>query len=198
MVSPDQLAVETLSPASFNSPTQATGYGTNQPNGYFYPYANYQQYSVGQGQHQMANGPQNQEFYHSPRIGSFTPSLPPGQPMQDNNKPATVVDNSNPDVYRCPECGKKCKRQTDLERHLNTAKRHKPQPSGPACPERGCRYPLRFTRADNFKAHYKKQHEKSGEEAEEVIQQWKDSDGGRGLVKAALIGKRRGSRGGGR
>ena len=98
--------------------------------------------------------------------------MPSPHPPDHDVKPNTVADNSNPAPYVCPECGKGCKRQTDLDRHLNTTKRHG-EPKGPACPESDCRYTARFSRPDNFKAHYKNQHGKSDKEADEFIRQWR-------------------------
>jgi len=197
MASPDQLTPATLSPALLpyqsGSPTQAR-HSANRHSGYFDSYLNYQQYPVEQGPPRVASGPQNQEFYPSPGIGSFTPFLPLlNQPVRDDNTQDSVADNSNSGLFVCHICGRGFKRQTDLERHLNTAKRHTPHPTGPACPQSGCRYTEKFTRPDNFKAHYKKQHRKGGEEADKIIQMWRDSDEGQVLMK-----KKRGSGSGGR
>ncbi|PWW77070.1 hypothetical protein C7212DRAFT_278372 [Tuber magnatum] len=75
-------------------------------------------------------------------------------------------------LHACNTCGIKCKRQSDLDRHLKTARKHS-VPGGPVCPETRCKYRARFTRVDNFKAHYKKQHGKSDDETDEFIQEWK-------------------------
>lgn len=160
-----------LSPFLYQSgsATQATGYSTNQPSSYFDTYPNFQQYSITQGQQQAAIGLQEQGIYHNPGISGPMPSPhPPDHDVQQD----TVAEHSNPALYVCQECGKGCTRQTDLDRHLKTTKKHS-DPSGPACPESGCKYPSRFTRVDNFKAHYKNQHKKSGKEADEFIRQWR-------------------------
>ena len=174
MASPDQLTPATLSPALLpyqsGSPTQAR-HSANRHSGYFDSYLNYQQYPVEQGSRRVASGPQNQEFYPSPGIGGFTPSLlPPDKPVHDDNAQDIVADNSYLGPYVCGECGKGCKRLTDLERHLKTTRRHS-DPKGPSCPESDCRYTAKPTRTDNFKAHYKKQHGKG--DKEEFIQRWR-------------------------
>jgi len=95
-----------------------------------------------------------------------------------DDKQDVVADNSNPGLHVCRRCKIGFKRQTDLERHWDTSKKHSPDPKGPSCPQSGCSYTARFTRPDNCKAHYKKLHGKSDEEADEFLQQWRDSDEG--------------------
>ncbi|PWW77072.1 hypothetical protein C7212DRAFT_293918 [Tuber magnatum] len=90
------------------------------------------------------------------------------EPIQYDN----AINRPSIDSYICSTCGIKCKRQTDLDRHLKTARSHG-APRGPACPERGCKYTARFTRVDNFIVHYKKQHGKTDEEVHIFLQEWK-------------------------
>ncbi|KAG0643924.1 hypothetical protein HOY80DRAFT_271903 [Tuber brumale] len=63
-------------------------------------------------------------------------------------------------------------RETDLEPHKATSRKYN-STSGPACTEPGYKHPGRFTRVDNFRAHYRKQHKKTNEEAAAFIEEWR-------------------------
>ncbi|PWW75375.1 hypothetical protein C7212DRAFT_25396, partial [Tuber magnatum] len=84
----------------------------------------------------------------------------------------TTADRPSNPPYICEICETKFGRETDLKRHKRTTKKHSP-PSGPACTEPGCKHPARFTRVDNFKHHFKKQHRKTGDEADAFIADWR-------------------------
>ncbi|KAG0643926.1 hypothetical protein HOY80DRAFT_1013850 [Tuber brumale] len=81
-------------------------------------------------------------------------------------------DTHDPKPLSCHECSKSFGRSADLKRHMDTARVHN-HPKGPVCPVPGCKSVGRFTRFDNFKAHYVKMHSKSWDEAENFIQEWK-------------------------
>jgi len=84
-----------------------------------------------------------------------------------------VADHRSPGRYVCI-CEKTFGRWADLNRHLESSKRHNKDPRGPACPVDSCSHLSKFTRADNFKAHYIKQHGASSDEADAYIREWKD------------------------
>ncbi|CAZ85074.1 unnamed protein product [Tuber melanosporum] len=81
-------------------------------------------------------------------------------------------DTLDPKPLSCHMCRVRFGRSADLKRHMDTAKAHNP-PKGPSCPVLGCKSVSKFTRLDNFKAHYVKMHSKSWEEAENFIQEWR-------------------------
>ncbi|KAG0643929.1 hypothetical protein HOY80DRAFT_943582 [Tuber brumale] len=87
-------------------------------------------------------------------------------------KRENVPNYSSSGSRTCPICGIQCRRQADLYRHLKTAREHR-APHGPVCPELGCKFTARFTRVDNFRAHYRKQHGKSHDETDGFVQGWK-------------------------
>ena len=95
----------------------------------------------------------------------------PHKPTHHSGNPDTEPDSACPDPLIC-SCGAKFGRRTDLERHLRTSKRHLKDSRGPVCPVSGCSYTSRFTRIDNFKAHYAKQHGMSHDEADSFIRDW--------------------------
>ncbi|KAG0138680.1 hypothetical protein HOY82DRAFT_620300 [Tuber indicum] len=176
VASAGQLTTAASSPGlpNYGSDFPGVRYTVDQGGGYF---AHKPSHSVEQEQYQPASSPQGQKSYISPNVSNFEPSpLSPSQPTAapHEGKQDTVVADNYPglDPQRCKTCRKGCGRPADLVRHLKTSKSHHP-PSGPACPETDCKFLNRFTREDNFKHHYKKQHRKSGEEADEIIAHWK-------------------------
>ena len=84
-----------------------------------------------------------------------------------------MADHWSMGRYVCV-CEKAFKRWGDLKRHLESSRGHNKDPRGPACPVSRCRHPGKFTRTDNFKAHYMKQHGASSDEADAYIQEWKN------------------------
>ncbi|PUU79812.1 hypothetical protein B9Z19DRAFT_1063977 [Tuber borchii] len=177
VASPGQLTNAASSPASLHyqnaSPAQVTGYTTDSIGSYFYHNPNYPQPSAKQRQ-RPASSPQGWELYSSQKVDTFTlyPRLP-YQPTHRSENPNTEADSARPDPLIC-SCGANFGRQTDLERHLRTSKKHLKDSRGPVCPVSGCSYTSRFTRVDNFKAHYMKQHRMSYDEADSFIREWVD------------------------
>lgn len=175
VASPGQLTPDVSSPAS---PTQATGYTTDSAGSYFYPNPNYPQPSARQWQ-RPASGPQGWLYSPNQNVDNFVLSPPlPYQPTHHDENQDIEADHSGPGPYIC-DCEAKFGRLTDLERHRKTSKRHNINPDGIACPVDPCNYPSRFTRVDNFKVHYMKQHGMSSDEADAFIREWKD----RGMPK---------------
>ncbi|RPB04858.1 hypothetical protein L873DRAFT_1798687 [Choiromyces venosus 120613-1] len=179
--SPDQFTTAPSSPSSFDcqnaSPDQDIGYPRfDQPGNYFNYNPSYPPYPVRRELQQLNSRPQSQA-YPNPNNGDPVPSLPPHyRPTPHDEEQDTATDGTSQEPYFvCDdlECGQKFKRPTDLVRHWETAKKHGP-PRGPLCPESGCKYTLRFSRTDNFKAHYKNKHKKTDEEADQFIKLWKD------------------------
>lgn len=172
---PDHLtaaATSDLTPFSlqYNSPAQAAGYAS-QDGDYFGSHPSYPRYSA-VGQQGSSSDPQGQELV--PNL--FTSDipvlpLPPSKPMHRSGNPGTEAGGARPGPSYICSCGKAFGRQTDLDRHLRTSKNHR-GPDGPTCPVSGCRYTTKFTRADNFKAHYRKQHGMGEEEADRFIRDW--------------------------
>lgn len=153
------------------SSVQDTIYTAHPPDSYF-PYDPNSRYPVKQEQ-QPASDPQGYEPYSDLNIGGLVISLPPPhQPTRYDEEGGTVADHPNSDSHIC-SCGAEFGRRTDLERHERTARKHN-DPSGPACPKRGCSFTSKFTRVDNFKAHYVKQHRATSGEAEAYIRWWND------------------------
>ncbi|CUS12231.1 unnamed protein product, partial [Tuber aestivum] len=107
-------------------------------------------------------------------MADFAPWPPPADvPTCHGEEQDHVAGHSGLPRWVCNPCKAIFKRQTDLDRHFRTSRRHS-APSGPACRERGCRLAgARFTRVDNFKAHYRKQHGKTDVEADIFIREWK-------------------------
>ncbi|KAG0643927.1 hypothetical protein HOY80DRAFT_1084169 [Tuber brumale] len=155
---------------------QATGYPISQTGSYLGLSLNNPQFSI--TQEQPPSGVQSQEFYPNLGNGNRVPSpLPaPSSSACRARKRGIVADCSSPGPHTCHMCGIKCWRPADLNRHLKTAGVHG-DPDGPVCPEPGCRYTKRFSRLDNFKAHYKRLRRKSNNEADMFIQQWKARGG---------------------
>ncbi|KAG0643932.1 hypothetical protein HOY80DRAFT_1084196 [Tuber brumale] len=156
-----------------NPPTEATEYAINQTGICFRLSPSYPQYPIGQEQQQASF--QSRGFYPSLDTGNPPPSpLPPHcPPAALGGKLGNGANCSILGSHKCRICGIQCKRQADLYRHLKTARKHR-APQGPVCPELSCKYTARFTRVDNFRAHYKRLHEKSDDEADEFIQEWKN------------------------
>jgi len=158
--SPGQLTAATPSPALLpcqgDPPTQATRHSTNQSSSRTHPNLNSPRSSARQHQ-PPAIGPQGGELY-------------PNQPTHNNGDQDSGARHPSPQGNVCT-CGQRILRLTDFRRHLRTSCMHN-TPGGPACPEPGCRYTRKFTRIDNFKAHYRKKHGKSGAEADSFIQAW--------------------------
>lgn len=183
VASPGQLTTAASSPAPLHyqnaSPAQATRYTTDSTDNYFFPNPNYPQPSARQRQ-ESASSPQGWGHHPNQNMNNFV--LSPRLPYQPAHPPDDIeADHSGPGPYVCDVgvCRATFRRPTDLERHRKTSKKHNKVPRGPACPFNPCSYPSRFTRADNFKAHYMKQHGASNDEADEFIREWKE----RGMPK---------------
>lgn len=111
----------------------------------------------------------------------------PGDPEPERDPPIEFPS------FICHVCGAKCKRRQDLERHLKATKKHS-KPEGPVCPEPGCRFKKRFTRVDNFRAHYMRQHGKDRYETNDSLQGWEPQDGPKaygGSMHRAAMRKRK-------
>ncbi|PUU76068.1 hypothetical protein B9Z19DRAFT_1195003 [Tuber borchii] len=177
VASPGQLTTAASSPASLHyqnaSPAQVTGYTTDSVGSYFYHNPNYPQPSARQRQ-RPASSPQGWVNSPNQNVNNFvlSPRLPYRPAHYDENQDIEA-DPSGSGPYVCG-CGAKFGRPTDLERHRKTSKKHNKDPRGPACPIDPCNYHSRFTRVDNFKAHYMKQHGMSSDDADEFIREWKD------------------------
>ncbi|PWW75374.1 hypothetical protein C7212DRAFT_345360 [Tuber magnatum] len=146
-----------------DSPAQNAGCGTTLNGDYFTLKVNhnYLHSPVRQEQHQLASGLQGLVSYPYQGISDLGPTPPPpGPPTHRDEEQDTVANHSNLVVY------------TDLDRHFNSSSAHS-SPKGPKCPERGCKFTPKFTRPDNFKVHYKKQHGKSEVQADAFIAEWK-------------------------
>ncbi|PWW77069.1 hypothetical protein C7212DRAFT_357241 [Tuber magnatum] len=109
-------------------------------------------------------------------IDAFTQD---GSPSSYPNSFATADCDLGSDPLICHICAIRFSRQADLKRHLGTSKVHA-SPKGPKCPMPGCRGVKRFTRLDNFKAHYVKMHGINRDEADAFIREWR-ARGGRGM-----------------
>ncbi|KAG0643934.1 hypothetical protein HOY80DRAFT_997353 [Tuber brumale] len=134
----------------------------------------YPQYARRQEQ-QSASCFQSRGFHPNLNAGNLAPSSLPAhcQPTRFERKRGNVSNYPSPSSHACHICGIRCKRLADLYRHLNTVRKHR-APQGPVCPELGCKHTVRFTRIDNFRAHYTRVHGKSGGEADRTIQEWRD------------------------
>ncbi|KAG0138664.1 hypothetical protein HOY82DRAFT_534437 [Tuber indicum] len=115
---------------------------------------------------------QGQELYPDSDISSLA-SLP--------HRPGSAAH------YACDICAKVFGRQTDLKRHKETSKMHE-TPSGIACPAPGCKYSGRFTRVDNFRIHYLRQHGKTNDEVDAFIAVWRAQGIGNGGKKEKAWG----------
>ncbi|KAG0138662.1 hypothetical protein HOY82DRAFT_595094 [Tuber indicum] len=155
-------------------PAQAMGYAIKETSIYNGLNRDYPQYPIRQ-ELQLSSCFQSLGFYPNLDTGNPTSSpLPPHyQPAQLVRRRGSVIDYPSSGSHACHICGIRCKRQADLYRHLTTAREHC-APQGPVCPELGCKYTARFTRVDNFRAHYRRQHGKRGDEADGFIQEWRD------------------------
>jgi len=144
-----------------------------QPDGYFAYNPNYSQYPV--GQEQQASGLQEQEPYHDLDTGSPVSFLPPPlhQPTHHGEEGGAVADHPNPSLHEC-DCGAAFERLTDFERHQKTTRKHNGDQPGLGCPVKGCRFTLKFTREDNLRTHYRRQHGMSAGEVNTYIREWKD------------------------
>ncbi|KAG0643933.1 hypothetical protein HOY80DRAFT_1133481 [Tuber brumale] len=153
-------------------PAQAAKYAIGQTGIYFGFNPRYPQYPIRQEQQQASF--QSRGFYPSLTTGN-----PPPSPLRPYCRPARLVGKrgdgtnySNPGSHTCHICGIRFKRPADLYRHLKTTRKHR-SPHGPVCPELGCKFTARFTRVDNFRAHYRRLHGKSDDEANWFIREWK-------------------------
>lgn len=174
VTSPDQLtAAATSDPTPFshqyNSPAQAAGYAS-QNSGYFD--ASSPCYSAVEQQGSSSDH-QDQELVPNlfSDIAALPLPLPPSKPIHRTGNLDTEADSVRPGHSVC-SCGKAFVRRTDLERHLRTSKNHRGS-NGPTCPVSGCRYTAKFSRVDNFKVHYMKQHGMGREEADRFINDWR-------------------------
>jgi len=160
--SPSQLTAAIPSPDLFpcqgDPPTQATRHNTNQSSSRPHPDLNSPQSSARQHQ-PPAISPQGGELY-------------PNQPTRNNGDQDSGARHPSPHGDVCI-CGQRFVRSIDFGRHLRTSRKHNGTPRGPACPEPGCRSTRKFTRVDNFKTHYLRNHRKSSAEADSVIQAWR-------------------------
>ncbi|KAG0138660.1 hypothetical protein HOY82DRAFT_534433 [Tuber indicum] len=156
------------------SPAQTTGYAVSQTSMCFDLIPSYPQYPIRQEQQQLASCFQGRGFYPNLDTGNLAPSPLPlhCQPARLGRKQGNVANYLSPGSHTYDICGIRCKRRADLYRHLKTARKHR-APHGPVCPEPGCKYTARFTRVDNFRAHYRRLHGKCGDEADLFIQEWK-------------------------
>ncbi|KAG0138661.1 hypothetical protein HOY82DRAFT_595093 [Tuber indicum] len=138
------------------SPTPTIGYAINRTGIHFDLTPSYPQYPTTQEQQKLASLFQSPEFHPNCNAGNPTPS--PLPPHYQPNILGSELGNF--------------KRQTDLNRHLKTARKHG-APQGPVCPEPGCKYTARFTRIDNFRAHFRRLHGKRCDEVDGFIQEWR-------------------------
>lgn len=122
--------------------------------------------------HPNPNPPQSPtRQYHLPATDLQIEEIYPNEPTHRNAGQYSESHRPSPGGIVCT-CGQRFQRPAALQRHLRTSKKHS-APRGPACPEPGCRSKRRFTRVDNFKAHFRKQHKKSNAEADNFIRDWR-------------------------
>ena len=179
--SPEGLAAAASSPTLFDQSgpdAQATVSITHPTDGYFGYNHNYSQSLVGQEQ-QLASGLQDQHSYPNLNTSSLVPSRPPPPPPPPPHQSVcpgegggAVADHLNQNLYVC-SCGVSCKRRTDLERHQRTARKHKGDLRGLVCPAKGCRFPSKFTREDNFRTHCRR-HGMNDGKINTYIREWKN------------------------
>lgn len=169
---PDNLTAATPTPTLFpyqsDSPAPATGYGADWVGGSLDPRC------FTTKQQRPSSDPSGQEPDPRLDIGDIAlpPPPPPHQLTHNSENPDTEADSARPGPGVCI-CGSAFQRQTDMERHLRTSKEHSRGSRGLVCPMSGCRYTSRFTRVDNFKVHYMKQHGMSSDEANSYIREWR-------------------------
>ncbi|PUU82789.1 hypothetical protein B9Z19DRAFT_1061554 [Tuber borchii] len=180
VASPDGLVPTAFSPTLLHYPSgsaaQAAVQTTHLSDDYFAYNPNYSKYPVGR-EHQPANGPQDQESYPNLNTSNLVPALPPPappyQPTHHGEEGGTIADHPNPSPHKC-HCGAAFGRQTDLERHQRTTRKHNGDQGGLPCPVKGCIFTTKFTRDQNFRTHCRRQHGMSVDEVNTYIREWKD------------------------
>lgn len=155
---------------------QAAVYATNPVGSYFPHNPNYLQYPVRQ-ERRPPSSPEGQNPYRYLNTSNFVSSPPPPSPLYQlthhNEERGTVAEHRGLGRYVCI-CGEAFRRSADLARHQESSRKHNKDPRGPACPVGRCSHPSKFTRADNFKVHYMKQHGASSDEADAYIREWRN------------------------
>ena len=176
--SPDALTAAAPGPALFDhqsgSHVQAALYAANPAGSYFPHNPNHLQYPVRQ-ERRPPSGPKGQNPYRCLNTNNFvsSPPPPPYQLMHHNEERGAVAEHRSLGRYVCI-CGEALGRRADLARHLESSRKHNKDPRGPACPVGRCSHTSKFTRADNFKVHYMKQHGASSDEADAYIREWRN------------------------
>ncbi|PWW77073.1 hypothetical protein C7212DRAFT_184454, partial [Tuber magnatum] len=117
-----------------------------------------------------ASGSQSQGSHPDLTTGNVAPPPPPPphRPARPGRKRGKAANSPSAGPRACHTCEIKFKRHSDLDRHLKAARKHS-VPGGPVCPEIGCKHTTRFTRVDNFRAHYRRQYRKGDYEANRFI-----------------------------
>ncbi|KAG0138679.1 hypothetical protein HOY82DRAFT_595120 [Tuber indicum] len=177
--SPDELPTTASSPALLSHhnypPAQPIECATDKNGDYFFrTNPSHPHYPV-RHEKQSAYAPQIQGQDPDPNVNDFA-NLPPNRDgSREAILGAAIPSDAGLSLYMCSFCEIGFGRVTDLKRHMETSTKHG-EPRGPACTEPGCKYTRNFTRVDNFRAHYRKQHRKTEDEVDAFLEAWKPGE----------------------